>query len=102
MSTYAIADAIEKFANNFKYTIEARNQIEKEKLAFEKEKLEYYKAIEEEKFKLNKPKKDCNHNWIIEVRKSDYIDEYHNEYCVVHQYCCECGATDVRMQPIKT
>lgn len=47
-------------------------------------------------------RENCNHNWIIEVRKSDYIDEQGNEYCVVHQHCCECGATDVRMQQLKT
>lgn len=45
---------------------------------------------------------NCNHNWIIEVRKSDYIDSHCNEYCVVHQHCCECGATDIRMQQLKT
>lgn len=47
-------------------------------------------------------KTNCNHNWIIEVRKSDYRDEYGNEYCVVHRHCCECGATDIRMQRLKT
>ena len=44
----------------------------------------------------------CNHDWIIEVTKSDYIDGYGNECCVVHQHCSKCGMTDVRIQPFKT
>jgi hypothetical protein len=48
------------------------------------------------------PKTNCNHNWIIEVTKSDYIDGYGNECCVVHQHCSKCGMTDVRIQPLKT
>lgn len=53
MSTYAIADAINKFADNFKYAIGAKNQIEKEKLAFEKEKFEFEKKKEQ--------KEQCKH-----------------------------------------
>lgn len=98
MSTYAIADAINNLADNLKYAIGARNQIEKEKLAFEKEKFELNKAHKEEKLKSE----NYYHNWIIEVTKSDYIDEKGNEYCVVHQHCCKCGMIDVRMQQLKT
>lgn len=63
MSTYAIADAIEKFAYNFKYAIDAKNQIEKDRLAFEKEKFEFNKAFEEEKLKSNN-QDNCIHEWI--------------------------------------
>lgn len=98
MSTYAIADAIETFAKNFKEAINEKNKIEKEKLAFEKEKYGFNKALKEERLKP----KNCCHSWVVEVRKSDYIDEQGNEYCVVHQHCCECGATDMKMQQLKT
>ena len=98
MSTYAIADAIETFAKNFKEAINEKNKIEKEKLAFKKEKYDFNKALKEEKLKP----KNCYHNWIIEVKKSDYIDKQGNEYCVVYQHCCECGTTDIRMQELKT
>lgn len=53
-------------------------------------------------YEINKKPKECNHNWTIEVSKTDYMDEYGNEYCVVHKHCSECGATDVRMQQLKT
>lgn len=98
MSTYVIAGAIEKLVNNFRETIREKNTIEREKLAFEKEKFEFNKTLKEERLKP----KSCCHNWIIEVRKSDYMDEQNNEYCIVHQHCSECGMTDVRMQQIKT
>ena len=54
MSTYAIADAINKLADNIKYAIGAKNQIEKDKLAFEKEKFEIHKQKQEQ---------NCNHEW---------------------------------------
>lgn len=98
MSTYAIADAIDKFAKNFKEVVSEKNQIEKEKLAFEKEKYDFKKALKEE---IMKPK-NCCHNWVTEVRKSDYIDEQGNEYCAVYQHCRECGTTDIRMHQLKT
>ena len=47
-------------------------------------------------------KHNHNHNWIIEVRKSDYMDEQGNEYCVVRQRCYECGIIHVKMQQLKT
>lgn len=34
MSTYVIADAIEKLAKNFKEVMHEKNEIEKEKMAF--------------------------------------------------------------------
>lgn len=58
MSTYAIADAIEKLADNCKYAVHAindRNKIEREKLEFEREKFENHKQKQEE---------ICDHKWI--------------------------------------
>ena len=89
MSTYAIADAIEKFANNFKYAIEAKNQIEKEKLAFEKEKFEYYKK------QLNLSESDnkqnieasygcevpCIHDWIYDCTIVDLLGRKERHRC---------------------
>lgn len=63
MGTYAVADAIEKLADNFKYAIGAMNQIEKEKLAFEKEKFEFNKQqldINNERYN-----NECKHDWHV-------------------------------------
>lgn len=48
------------------------------------------------------PRKNCNHNWIIEVEESDYRDERGNRYFVVHQHCPLCGTFDSRLQTFKT
>lgn len=100
MSTYAIADAIEKFANNFKYAIEAKNQIEKEKnqvekekLAFEKEKFEYYKEqlnLSESNNKQNEEMSygcevSCNHDWIYDCSIVDMLG------CKERHRCRLCG-----------
>lgn len=80
MSTYAIADAINKLADNFKYAIGAKNQIEKDKLAFEKEKFEFEKKKEE-----CKHKEECEHEWEITGTSINSFD-------VVHHYTCsKCG-----------
>ena len=84
MSTYAIASAIEKLANNFKEVISEKNKIEKEKLALEKEKFELNKQH------LNlKIKPTCNHNWQFQ---SSYYSE--SRMCHVNNYVCAyCGET---------
>lgn len=76
MSTYAIADAINNLADNLKYAIGARNQIEKEKLAFEKEKFDFYKQ------QLNPDTKPiCEHEW-----------RYKGQAVNGHHYVCiKCG-----------
>ena len=85
MSTYAIADAIEKFANNFKYAIDAKNQIEKEKLAFEKEKFEYYRKQLNLNESNNKPNKEdkvrCNHDWIYDCSVTDLLGRRERHRC---------------------
>ena len=90
MSTYAIADAINKLADNLKYAIGTKNQIEKEKF-------EFYKALEEEKFKLNNQhldldttqiEHDCN--WIVSKAEAVTKEE---AGCVTYytQRCSVCG-----------
>lgn len=85
MSTYAIADAIEKFANNFKYAIDAKNQIEKEKLAFEREKFEYYRKQLNLNESNNKPntedKARCNHDWIYDCAIVDLLGRREQHRC---------------------
>jgi hypothetical protein len=85
MSTYAIANAIEKFANNFKYAIDAKNQIEKEKLAFEKEKFEYYRKQLNLNESDNKPNKEdkvrCNHDWIYDCSVIDLLGRRERHRC---------------------
>ena len=67
MSTYAIADAINKFADNFKCAIGAKNQIEKDRLAFEKEKFEFSKQRLNTKEHNNNRRNnsECEHAWRI-------------------------------------
>lgn len=84
MSTYAIADAINKFADNFKYAIGEKNQIEKEKLAFEKEKFEYYKAFEEQQLESC-----CKHDWHINGRLFGKEARY-----TMHT-CSNCGKEEI-------
>lgn len=96
MSTYLVADAINNFAKTFKKSMEERNKIEKDKLELEKSKFEFYKALEEEKFKLNKQQMNsnieptnCNHNWQY---KTNYYSE--EKMCYVSKYeCIYCGET---------
>ena len=48
------------------------------------------------------PNKECNHHWIIEVRKTDLnLNDGYDEHCVVHQYCSLCGGCIARVEPIK-
>lgn len=83
MSTYAIASAIEKFANNFKEVISEKNKIEKEKLAFEKEKFEFEKKKEE----CEHHDEECNHDWEMTGSSID-------SFGVVHYLTCsKCGKT---------
>ena len=80
MSTYAIADAINKLADNIKYAIGAKNQIEKDKLAFEKEKFEFYK----QQFNTD-TKPICEHEW-----------RYRSQGSIGHHYICtKCGTMKV-------
>ncbi len=67
MSTYAIADAINKFAENFKYAISEKNKVEKEKLAFEKEKFEFGKQRLNAKEHNNNRRNnsECEHDWRV-------------------------------------
>ena len=48
-------------------------------------------------------KKECNHKWMIEVRKTSlHSGEYgYDEYCIVQQHCPLCGETIARVEPIK-
>lgn len=77
MSTYAIADAINKLADNLRYAIDASNQIEKEKLALEKEKLELSKQQEKTTKNSSQPPAEfptelhsdgCVHDWKLAGR----------------------------------
>ena len=91
-----MADAINNFAKTFKRSMEERNNIEKDKLELEKARFEFYKALEEEKFKLKKQQMDsnteptgCNHNWQY---KTNYYSE--EKMCYVSKYeCVYCGET---------
>ena len=91
MSTYVIADAINKLADNLKYAIGARNQIEKEKLAFEKEKFEFNKQqlnLNENAFGTNKHYEcevSCNHDWRFECHIVSM------DGCAERHRCAKCG-----------
>ena len=73
MSTYYIADAIEKLAQNFKEVMDEKNRIERERLEFEKEK---FKQL----LKQPKETKECNHEWKEVI-----------EFMDVYWYCKKCG-----------
>lgn len=80
MSTYYIADSIDKFTKAFKEVISEKNKIEKERLAFEKEKFEFEKKKEEYKHE-----EKCEHEWEMTGSSIDSFD-------VVHHYVCsKCG-----------
>lgn len=87
MSTYAIADAIEKFAENFKYAVGARNQIEKDKLAFEKEKFEYYKKQLNESNNKQSVQMSygcevpCRHDWVYDCSVVDILGRKERHRC---------------------
>lgn len=89
MSTYAIADAIEKLAKNFKEVVSEKNKIEKEKLAFEKEKFEFNK----QQLKLTSDALDyehktlCNHDWRFECSLVNMTG------CGERYRCAKCGET---------
>lgn len=67
MSMYAIASAIEKFANNFREVIREKNAIEKDKLYFEKEKFEFSKQRLNLSNEQNnyESEYECEHDWRI-------------------------------------
>ena len=100
MSTYAIASAIEKFANNFKEVINEKNKIEREKLEFEKEKFEFNKQQLELNNKNTKLGSNvdayCNHNWRYE--STTYIP---SAMCNVRRYVCVyCGETKIEEEDV--
>ena len=77
MSTYAIANAIERLAENFKKVMDDKNKIEREKLEFEKEK---FKQITNQ---------ECDHDW-------ELLDEWFdtdNKYVLYRYLCKKCGET---------
>lgn len=92
MSTYAIASAIEKFADNFKYAIGAMNQVEKEKLAFEKEKFEFGKQQSDTNNKQDKHELECEceHDWRIVGSVEGTVAMYQVFVCP------KCGAQQTR------
>jgi hypothetical protein len=88
MSTYAIADAINKFADNFKYAIGAKNQIEKERLEFEKEKFEFSKQQSDTNDKQDKHELECKckHDW-------RFVGSVQGTVAMYRVYVCPiCGA----------
>lgn len=104
MSTYYIADSIDKFTKAFKEVISEKNKIEKERLAFEKEKFEFEKKkeqFEKKKEQCDKRLQDknldglisdhiknqCNHNWKFE----SYVC-LPQDMCYIKKYVCsKCG-----------
>lgn len=100
MSTYAIADAIEKFARNFKEVISEKNKIEKEKLKLEKEKFEFNKQQLELNIELHNKESinKCNHNWKYE--STSYSPK---DMCYTQKYICTwCGETKTEEQHMIT
>ena len=99
MSTYAIANAIEKFANDFKYAIESKNQIEKEKLAFEREKFEYYKKQLNESNNKQSAEMSyvcevpCNHDWVYDCHVVDFLGHKERYRC---RLCGETRTTEIQ------
>lgn len=89
MSTYAIADAINKLADNFKYAISEKNKIEREKLEFEKEKFEFNKKqlnLSEPDNKSNTEKDyegkvRCNHDWVYDCTVTDLLGRREHHRC---------------------
>ena len=86
MSTYYIADSIDKFTKAFKEVIREKNSIEKEKLAFEKEKFEFEKKKLE--LESNKQQETCEHKWFV---TGSSINSGGATY---HYTCSKCGAKD--------
>lgn len=81
MSTYLVADQIERFRKSFKEVISERNQIEKDKLKFEKEKFEF----EKKKFELSKQQEEvCKHDWQFKHGGTLY-DFYTCSKCGLHK-----------------
>lgn len=96
MSTYAIADAINNLADNLKYAIGARNQTEKDKLEFEKEKFEFYRAFEEEKLKLSNYD-NCDHKWISHGAAMITVESPTTPIgCYEYLICEKCGTHMLR------
>lgn len=79
MSTYAIASAIEKLAENFKKVMDDKNQIERERLEFEKDKFKQLSNTE------------CNHDWEL---SDEWIED--NNIILQRYLCKKCGETDFR------
>lgn len=46
--------------------------------------------------------KECEHSWVIEVSKSNYINAKGEEHCIVNAHCRKCGTNNVRVLPFKT
>lgn len=76
MSTYAIASAIEKLAQNFKEVMDEKNKIERERLEFEKEKFK----------QITNP--ECDHEWEIYYKACTRYDDDYDVY-----RCKKCGIT---------
>lgn len=89
MSTYLIADAIEKFANDFKEVIREKNKIEREKLEFEKEKFEFNKKQLNLSEPDNKPNTEegfgrearCPHDWVYDCSVTDLLGRRERHRC---------------------
>lgn len=93
MSTYRIADAIEKLADNFKKVMDEKNKIEKEKLAFEREK--FLKLTDNNEDNRNEDNyiHYHEHEWVLESRYQIPTDpEYHWYYRYI---CTKCGEVKI-------
>lgn len=87
MSTYHIADAIEKLANNFKEVMDEKNRIEREKLEFEKERFKQLTLSEHQQ-------EECEHNWVYTDSTFDpSFMEYYTAYT-----CSKCGKTKTEVK----
>jgi predicted SprT family Zn-dependent metalloprotease len=89
MSTYAIADAIERLAKNFKEAVSEKNKIEREKLEFEREKFEFDKQqLKSTSGTLDyECKTFCNHDWRFECSLVNMTG------CGERYRCAKCGDT---------
>ena len=84
MSLYIVASAIDKLADNFKKVMDDKNKIEREKLAFEKEKFLKLSSNNEDNYEHSH-----EHKWMLESRYQIQTDP---EYRWYYRYICpECG-----------
>lgn len=81
MSTYYIADAIKKLANNFK---EVEYKIEREKFEFEKMK---FKQLSQPEQQSEQQVKECEHDWLFNGSMLNSAGEH------LYYKCLKCGAT---------